>query len=70
MKIQQDVTVSCAAGTLKKIIGTFPYLAVMGMIWGYLAAALSGVIIGLLIAAVCSVIIGTTTEKFCNTEDI
>ncbi len=47
---------------LKNTIRVLPYLAIMGMIWGYLAAAVSGVIIGLLIAAAASIIIGTQAK--------
>jgi hypothetical protein len=36
---------------LKNTIWTFPYLAVMGLIWGYLAGASSGAIAGLTAAA-------------------
>jgi hypothetical protein len=42
---------------LKNTMRALPYMAVMGMIWGYLAAAVKGLFIGLLIAAVTSVII-------------
>ena len=51
---------------LKNTIRVLPYLAIMGMIWGYLAAAVSGVIIGLLIAAAASIIIGTTSKMVSN----
>ena len=47
-----------ASGTrLKNTLRALPYLAVMGMIWGYLAASVTGLIIGLLIASATSIII-------------
>jgi hypothetical protein len=52
---------------LKNTIWTFPYLAVMGLIWGYLAGASSGAIIGLAAAAAISVILGSTTSIFTAT---
>ena len=48
---------------LKNTLRTLPYLAVMGMIWGYLAAADTGVIIGVLTASVTSIIIGSAADK-------
>ena len=58
----RELKPSATARKIKKIIRSMPYLVVMGMIWGYLAAALPGLIFGLLIALVTSVIIGITTE--------
>ncbi len=52
---------SDAVGALKNTAWALPYLAVMGMIWGYLAGAASGLIIGLLIAALASAIVGTAS---------
>jgi hypothetical protein len=37
---------------IKNTMRALPYTAVMGMIWGYLAAAVKGLFIGLLIATV------------------
>ncbi|MEJ2137805.1 MAG: tetratricopeptide repeat protein, partial [Desulfofustis sp.] len=44
-----------------------PYLAVMGMIWGYLAGASSGAIAGLAAAAAISVLLGWATSIFTGT---
>ena len=49
---------------LKNTIWAFPYLAVMGLIWGYLADAASGAIAGLAVAAALSVLLGSTTSFF------
>ena len=66
MQTHNDLVPSAALTKLKNTLWVLPYLAIMGMIWGYLAAAVSGVIIGLLIAAAASVIIGTTSEIVDN----
>jgi len=52
---------------LKNTIWAFPYLAVMGLIWGYLAGASSGAIAGLAAAAAISVMLGSTTSIFTAT---
>ncbi|MEJ2286476.1 MAG: hypothetical protein P8X85_23105 [Desulfobacterales bacterium] len=52
---------------LKNTIWAFPYLAVMGMIWGYLAGASSGAIAGLAAAAAISVLLGSATSIFTAT---
>jgi tetratricopeptide (TPR) repeat protein len=49
---------------LKNTIWAFPYLAVMGLIWGYLAGASSGAIVGLAAAVAISVLIGSATPSF------
>ena len=64
MQIHNNLMPSAALTKLKNTIWVLPYLAIMGMIWGYLAAAVSGVIIGLLVAAAASVIIGSTSKMF------
>jgi hypothetical protein len=43
---------------IRNTLWAFPYLAVMGLIWGYLADASSGALAGLLIAAATSVWVG------------
>ena len=53
---------------LKNTIWALPYLAVMGMIWGYLAGASSGAIAGLAAAAALSVLLGSTTSIFTATS--
>ena len=52
---------------LKNIIWALPYLAGMGLIWGYLAGAFSGAIVGLAFAAGISVLIGSVTPIFSDT---
>ena len=49
---------------LKKTIWAFPYLAVMGLIWGYLADASSGAIVGLAVAVAINILIGSATPIF------
>ena len=49
---------------LKNTIWALPYLAVMGLIWGYLADASSGAIVGLVAAVAISVLIGPATAIF------
>jgi hypothetical protein len=49
---------------LKKTIWAFPYLAVMGLIWGYLADASSGAIVGLAVAVAVNILIGSATPLF------
>jgi acyl-CoA synthetase (AMP-forming)/AMP-acid ligase II len=57
MQTHNNLVPSATLTKLKNTIWVLPYLAIMGMIWGYLAAAVSGVIIGLLVGAAASVII-------------
>ncbi len=66
MKTHNNSVPSAALTKLKNTIRVLPYLTIMGMIWGYLAAAVSGVIIGLLIATAASIIIGTTSKMVSN----
>ena len=54
---------------LKNTIWAFRYLAVMGLIWGYLADATTGAIAGLAVAAALSVMLGSTTSIFSATRD-
>jgi tetratricopeptide (TPR) repeat protein len=49
---------------LKNTIWALPYLAVMGLIWGYLANASSGAVVGLAVAVVINVLIGSATPIF------
>ena len=62
MQTHNELMPSTISTKLKNTIRVLPYLAIMGMIWGYLAASVTGLIIGLLIASVMSVIIGGATE--------
>lgn len=57
MRTHNNLMPSAVLTKFKNTIWALPYLAVMGMIWGYLAAAGTGLIIGLLIATVTSIII-------------
>ena len=66
MKSHSNSAPTVTGSTLKNIIWALPYLTVMGMIWGYLAAAFTGAVIGLLIAAAAVVFIGTTTAMFSS----
>ena len=61
MMPDSNVDSTNAVFKLKNAIWAFPYLAVMGMIWGYLAGASSGAIVGLAAAAAISVLIGSAT---------
>ncbi len=65
MRLHTDF-MPAAVGALKNAICALPYLAVMGMIWGYLLNAASGVIIGLLIAALAAAISGIATTIFSS----
>ena len=64
MRPVNHVDSSNTAFKLKNAIWAFPYLAVMGLIWGYLADASSGAIIGLVAAVAISVLIGSATPIF------
>lgn len=48
----------------KNIIWAFPYLAVMGLIWGYLAGSSSGALVGLAASVAINVLIGSATPIF------
>jgi tetratricopeptide (TPR) repeat protein len=67
MTPDNDVDSADAVLKLKNIVWAFPYLAVMGLIWGYLAGTFSGAIVGLAAAAGISVLIGSTTPIFAET---
>ena len=66
MKSHSNSAPTASGSALKNIIWALPYLAAMGMIWGYLAAAFSGAVIGLLVAAAAVFVIGTTTPMFSS----
>jgi tetratricopeptide (TPR) repeat protein len=63
----RNVDSANAVFKLKNTIWAFPYLAVMGMIWGYLAGAFSGALAGLAAAAAISVLLGSATSIFIRT---
>ncbi len=67
MKPRKNTDSTDAALTLRNVIWAFPYLAVMGLIWGYLADESSGAIVGLAVAAAASVMIGSATTIFTAT---
>lgn len=69
MKPSGDRDSTAAVSAFRNTIWAFPYLAVMGLIWGYLADESSGAIAGLLIAAALSVFLGTATAVFSETAD-
>lgn len=78
MKSFGDRNSAPAVLIIRNTLWAFPYLAVMGLIWGYLADESSGALAGLLIAAATSVWVGkaitisseTSNESgvstFCN----
>ena len=67
MKPGSNVDSTNAVFKIINTIWAFPYLAVMGMIWGYLAGASSGAIAGLAAAAAISVLLGSATSIFTGT---
>jgi tetratricopeptide (TPR) repeat protein len=68
MKSPADMDSSPAILIIRNTLWAFPYLAVMGLIWGYLADASSGAIAGLLIAAATSVWVGKVTTISSETS--
>jgi tetratricopeptide (TPR) repeat protein len=62
MKILKDVNSADSALTLRNAIWAFPYLAVMGLIWGYLAGGPSGAVVGLVVAFLVSAAIGSAAS--------
>ena len=68
MKPPADINSAPAILIIRNSLWAFPYLAVMGLIWGYLADASSGAIAGLLIAAATSVWVGKATTIFSETS--
>ena len=67
MRSGNNVESADAVLKVKNTIWAFPYLAVMGLIWGYLAGASSGAIAGLAAAAAISVLLGSATSIFTGT---
>jgi tetratricopeptide (TPR) repeat protein len=64
MKSLKDVDSANLALTVRNAIWVFPYLAVMGLIWGYLAGGPSGAVAGLAVAAFVSAAIGPAASNF------
>ena len=70
MKFSKDPGSAAVGLIFRNTIWAFPYLAVMGMIWGYLANASSGAVAGVFIATAASVLIGTATCIFSESLDV
>jgi len=70
MKPPADMDSAPAILIIRNALWAFPYLAVMGLIWGYLADASSGAIAGLLIAAATSVWVGKATTTVLADEKL
>ena len=64
MKPLKDVNSGESALILRNAIWAFPYLAVMGLIWGYLAGGSLGAVAGLVVAFLASATIGSATSIF------
>jgi tetratricopeptide (TPR) repeat protein len=62
MKLLKDVNSADSALTLRNAIWAFPYLAVMGLIWGYLSGGSSGAVVGLVVAFLVSATIGSAAS--------
>jgi hypothetical protein len=62
MKLRKDVNSADMALNLRNAIWALPYLAVMGLIWGYLAGGSSGAVVGLVAAILVSAMIGSATS--------
>ena len=69
MKPPADMDSALAILIIRNTLWAFPYLAVMGLIWGYLAGGSSGAIAGLLIAAGASVWVGKATTISSETSN-
>ena len=66
MKPRKNTDSADAALTLRNAVWAFPYLAVMGLIWGYLAGGSSGALVGLMAAIAASAAIGSATTAFAG----
>jgi len=62
MKHLKNVDSADLALTLRNAVWAFPYLAVMGLIWGYLAGGSSGAVVGLVVAFLVSATIGSAAS--------
>lgn len=67
MKPLKDVDSASLALILRNTIWVFPYLAVMGLMWGYLAWGSSGAVAGLAVAFLVSAVIGPAASSFTGT---
>jgi tetratricopeptide (TPR) repeat protein len=64
MKPLRDVDSADLALAFRNAVWAFPYLAVMGLIWGYLAGGSSGAVVGLAAALLVSATIGSAASSF------
>jgi hypothetical protein len=64
MKPLKDVDSADLALAFRNAVWAFPYLAVMGLIWGYLAGGSSGAVVGLAAALLVSATIGSAASSF------
>jgi hypothetical protein len=62
MKIRKNMASADMAFNLRNAIWAFPYLAVMGLIWGYLADGSSGAWLGLVAAVLVGAMIGSAAS--------
>jgi hypothetical protein len=63
MKPLKNVDSANLALILRNTIWAFPYLAVMGLMWGYLAGGSSGAVAGLAVAFLVSAAIGPAASN-------
>ena len=61
MKPLKNVDSADLALTFRNAVWAFPYLAVMGLIWGYLARGFFGAVVGLVVAFLVSAAIGSAS---------
>ena len=66
MKPLRDVNSADAVLTFRNTMWALPYLAMMGLIYGYLTAGFFGALAGLLAAAAVSTAIGSATTIFTD----
>ena len=64
MKPGKDVNSADVALTFRNTLWALPYLAVLGIFWGFLVGGSLGALAGLLAAAVASAVIGPATTIF------
>ena len=64
MKHRKDTDSAENAMVLRNILWTFPYLSVIGLLFGYLLAGSPGAVFGLIAAAAASIVIESATSIF------
>jgi hypothetical protein len=62
MKLRKNTDSAYASYNLRNAIWALPYLAVMGLMWGYLAGGSSGAAVGLVAAILVCAVIGSATS--------